>query len=75
MSEEMKNNQQEINLEEMEEIVGGVRRTYFIYTVVKGDSLSRIGNRFGVTVAQLVAWNNIANPRLILVGQKLKIYK
>ena len=28
----------------------------------------------GVTVNELAAWNNIANPNLILIGQKLKIY-
>ena len=29
---------------------------------------------YGVTVDDLVRWNKISNPRLILVGQKLKIY-
>ena len=74
MSEEMKNNMQEINPEEMEEIAGGAGGRWIVYTVVKGDSLSRIGTRYHVTVDDLARWNHIANPRLILVGQKLKIY-
>ena len=75
MSEEMKNNMQEVNPEELEEAAGGAGKGYFIYTVVKGDSLSRIAKRYHVTVNDLVRWNGIENPRLILIGQKLVIYR
>ncbi|MBW6411526.1 LysM peptidoglycan-binding domain-containing protein [Clostridium sp. YB-6] len=44
------------------------------YTVKRGDVLSKIATRFGVSVAQLQKWNNISNPNLIYVGQVLKIY-
>jgi LysM repeat protein len=44
------------------------------YTVQAGDTLTRIANRYGVTVADLVAWNDIANPDLIEVGQQLIIH-
>ena len=74
MSEDMKNNVQEINPEELEQIAGGAGSNYIIYTVVKGDCLNKIAKRYNVTVDDLVRWNKIANPRLILVGQKLKIY-
>lgn len=43
------------------------------YTVVAGDTLSAIAKKYGTTVNQLVALNNIANPNLIYVGQVLKI--
>ncbi|WP_327377658.1 LysM peptidoglycan-binding domain-containing protein [Streptomyces sp. NBC_01216] len=45
------------------------------YTVAKGDSLSSIANRFGVSLAQLVSWNAglAANPHLIYPGQKVKV--
>ena len=41
------------------------------YTVKSGDTLSTIANDFGVTVDQLVRWNNISNPNLITIGQIL----
>ena len=68
---EIKNN--EMNPNELEK-AGGASGGYFIYTVVKGDTLGRIANAYGVTVKDLVRWNNIADPNLILVGQRLKIY-
>ena len=43
------------------------------YTVVSGDNLTKIANRYGTTVNQLVSWNNIANPNLIYPGQKLRV--
>ncbi len=43
------------------------------YTVVSGDTLSRIGARFGVTVAQLCSWNNISDPNKIYAGQVLRV--
>ncbi|MEC3653936.1 N-acetylmuramoyl-L-alanine amidase [Bacillus siamensis] len=41
------------------------------YTVQKGDTLSAIARKFGVSVADLQIWNNIADPNLIKVGQVL----
>ena len=41
------------------------------YTVAPGDTLTKIANRFGVTVQQLVVWNKLKNPDLIIVGQQL----
>ena len=43
------------------------------YTVVLGDTLGKISNRFGVSVDQLVKLNNIDNPNLIYVGTVLKV--
>lgn len=39
------------------------------HTVQRGDTLSRLSREFGVPVAQLAAWNNIANTNRIYVGQ------
>ncbi|MCY0943488.1 LysM peptidoglycan-binding domain-containing protein [Streptomyces antarcticus] len=45
------------------------------YTVAKGDSLSSIAARFGMSLAQLTSWNEglAANPHLIYPGQKVKV--
>ena len=45
----------------------------FVYTVKAGDTLYRIALEYGVTVRQLVAVNNIAQPNLIRLGQKIII--
>lgn len=42
------------------------------YTVVAGDTLGEIAADFGVSIANLVAWNNIANKNVIAAGQKLR---
>lgn len=43
------------------------------YTVRRGDTLSKIANRYGITVNEIVTLNNIPNPNLIYVGQQLRI--
>ncbi len=44
------------------------------HRVVRGDNLTRIAARYGVTVWQLQQWNGIYNIDRIYVGQVLKIY-
>ena len=53
------------------EILGVNNKVY--YTVQKNDNLTKIAKKYGTTVNQLVAWNNIANPNLIYAGQKLRV--
>lgn len=43
------------------------------YLIQPGDTLSGIAERFGVTVEALVAWNNIADPDLIVMGDSLAV--
>jgi lipoprotein NlpD len=43
------------------------------YTVVKGDTLHSIGWRHGVSVEELVRWNNLRPPYTIYPGQKLRL--
>ena len=82
MSEEVK-----INDSELENVSGGAGGwqkyakggfvnygNYIVYTVAGGDVLSGIALRFGVTVAQIQQWNNIKNPDVLSIGQKLTIY-
>jgi membrane-bound lytic murein transglycosylase D len=44
------------------------------YTVQKGDTLSAIADKHGVTLSQVQKWNGISNPSDIQAGQKLVIY-
>ncbi len=43
------------------------------YTVQRGDTLSGIARRYGVTVQYLVNLNGIRNPNLIYPGQLIKV--
>ena len=72
-----------INDQKLEEVTGGYAYAngsfinygnYIVYTVAKGDVLSGIAPRFNVTIDEIVKWNNLPNPDLIRVGQKLTIY-
>ncbi len=47
---------------------------YIVYTVAAGDALSGIAIRFGVTVDEIAAWNNIKDVNVIFASQKLTIY-
>jgi len=43
------------------------------YTVQEGDTLGAIAERFGLTIADLVAANALTDPDLIYPGQQLTI--
>lgn len=44
-----------------------------IYTVQRGDTLSKIASKYGTTYQILANYNHIANPNIIFVGQQIKI--
>ncbi|MEE9442948.1 MAG: LysM peptidoglycan-binding domain-containing protein [candidate division Zixibacteria bacterium] len=48
---------------------------YYVYTVRRGDSLSKIARAFGTTVNSLIRINNIKNASKLSIGTKLKIAK
>jgi lipoprotein NlpD len=45
------------------------------YEVAKNESLYSIASRFGVSVEELAAWNNLTSPDQLYAGQKLKFFK
>jgi LysM repeat protein len=57
------------------EILKGGNSNTITYTVKAGDTLSGIGAKYGVDYRKIAKDNNIANPNLIYVGQKLVIKK
>ena len=44
-----------------------------LYTVVKGDNLTKIAKKYGTTINAIVATNGLADANKIYVGQSLKI--
>ena len=49
------------------------QKCYDTYTVVRGDTLTKIANRFSTTVQQLAGINKIRNIDLIFIGETLVI--
>lgn len=49
------------------------KNTYEYYTIIPGDTLSAIANKYKTTVAQLMGWNNILNANLIFAGKKIRV--
>ena len=43
------------------------------YKVRKGDSLARIATQFGVSVNDIIKWNDLAGQKYLHPGQKLKL--
>lgn len=44
-----------------------------IHIVQPGDTLFKISKKYGVTVDQLLAWNNISTPNLIYAGDTITV--
>lgn len=72
MSEEKKM-EQKLSDSELDEVTGGSGR-YVYYFVKKGDTLQDIADMYNTTLYKLCDYNNISNPNLITVGQKLRVW-
>ncbi|MGX7329540.1 LysM peptidoglycan-binding domain-containing protein [Enterococcus bulliens] len=44
-----------------------------IYTVQSGETIGTIADKNGVSVDDIVSWNNLSNVNMIFVGQKLTV--
>ena len=66
----MANDRVNLKDEQMDQISGG---SILLYRVQPGDSLAIIAKKYNVTVEQLMKWNDIKDPSMLLVGQQLKI--
>ncbi|HAW45570.1 MAG TPA: N-acetylmuramoyl-L-alanine amidase AmiB, partial [Sutterella sp.] len=47
---------------------------YFRHVVRRGETLSRIASRYGVTVRSLRSWNRLSSKSVIRPGQRLRIW-
>jgi LysM repeat protein len=55
-------------------VVIAQKTTAPVYVTVKsGDSLTLLAQKYNTTLAKIQAWNNIKNPNLIRIGQKLRV--
>ena len=55
---------------ELEGVSGGVKT----YKIQKGDTLTKIANRFGVSKNQLMRWNRrITDPDFIMAGWVIRV--
>ncbi|WP_417216404.1 tape measure protein [Arthrobacter sp.] len=59
------------NIKGLQKLAGGGQ----VYTVRRGDTLSEIGARFGVSWRTLQSINGIANANRIYVGQEIRLSK
>jgi LysM repeat protein len=68
-----------LNDDKLSGVSGGAaaepKRQKIGYNVKRGDNLTKIASMFGVSVLDLITWNDIRNPDLIYEGQLLVIYK
>ena len=46
---------------------------HIIYTIKRGDTLTAISNRYGVSIQSIVDLNEIVNPNLIYAGERIRI--
>ncbi len=46
---------------------------YIYYNIKSGDTLAKIAARYNITYQELAKLNNISNPNLIYVNQKIKV--
>lgn len=58
---------------QMQNIPESARRTYLVHSVSKGETLTKIANKYGVTVYDLADANNISTKSKLYVGVDLKI--
>ena len=64
-------NAEKLTAEAMADVAGGTEQNYI---VKKGDTLTKIANRYGVTRTQLMRWNNrITDPDYIQAGWQIRV--
>lgn len=60
-------------LPQVDDLSDTINSSSVLYTVETGNTLSKIAQRYGTTVQELVNINNISNPNLIFPGQQIRV--
>ncbi len=55
-------------------ITGSSSKKYVVHRVRRGDTLSRIAQRYGTNITRIMANNGLTNPDQLRVGAELKIF-
>src|SRR5690606_22553654 len=63
----------EIFVSNLENVPESAKRTYLVHTVKRGESLSKIANKYAVPIADLADANNISTKTRLSRGVKLRI--
>ena len=64
----------ELNDEELGRVDGGAGTGALYYVIQKGDTLTRIANRFGTTIKKLMEMNpQITDPNKIYYNTKIRV--
>lgn len=56
-----------------QDVTSNVTKSVTQYTIKSGDTLTGIAKKFGVSVDELVTWNNIADKNKIYAGQVINV--
>ncbi len=73
------NNSKELNLNEMEQVSGGIvpggikEKKWIKYHVVDGDTLLSIRRRYNISVTDIKKWNNLKSE-VVVPGMVLDLY-
>jgi 2',3'-cyclic-nucleotide 2'-phosphodiesterase (5'-nucleotidase family) len=68
-----KESKEDKSSQQNEKVKNAEPKTATIYVVKKGDTLSHIGLEYGISWEELAKFNQLKNPHLILIGQKIGI--
>lgn len=58
---------------EVNKLLASNNSTIKYYTVKRGDTLSEIAKKYNTPINKLISWNDIKNPNLIYIGQKIRV--
>lgn len=59
-----------MNDDQLNQVSGG---SVLSYQAKPGDTLETIARKYHVTIEQLMRWNNIKDPNVLMIGQQIRV--